>query len=63
MGDLRFDSEGDEFTRRSDSGTDFTGKLITWGFVSNRQEAEYVMIALAIGISLLAYFVYRSSTG
>ena len=66
MGDLRFDSDNaDEFRRPSsqEAGTDFTGKLVTWGIVSNRQQAEYLMIGLAIAIALLAYFVYSSSTG
>lgn len=65
MGDLRFDSEGDEFTRSpsQDAGRDFTGMLITWGLVSNRQQAEAVMIGLAIAIVIIAFFVYRSTTG
>ncbi len=62
MGDLRFDTEGDEFARPAsrDSGLDFTGMLIKWGLVANRQQAEYVMIGLAVVIALIAFFVYRS---
>lgn len=62
MGELRFDSEGDEFRRPegANSGRDFTGMLIKWGLVSNRQQAEYVMIGLAIVIAVVAFFVYRS---
>ncbi len=63
MGDLRFDSERDEFSRPESPKTDLTGMLITWGLVSNRQQAEYVMIGLAVVIALIAFFVYRSSTG
>ena len=63
MGDLRFDSEGDEFARPAseNSKSDLTGMFITWGLVSNRQQAEYLMIALAILIAVIAFFVYRST--
>ncbi len=62
MGDLNFDTEKDEFGRppSRDSGGDFTGKLITWGLVSTRQQAEYVMVGLAVAIVIIAFFVYRS---
>ncbi|MDO8576521.1 MAG: hypothetical protein Q7R90_04375 [bacterium] len=64
MGDLRFDSDQqDEFSRPAGqaSGGDLTGKLIAWGVVSNRQQAEYVMIGLAVLIAIIAFFVYRSA--
>jgi len=62
MGDLRFDTDQEEFTRPASptSGGDFTGKLVAWGLVSNRQQAEYVMIGLAVVIAIIAFFVYRS---
>ena len=62
MGDLRFDTDQEEFARpvSPTSGTDFTGMLVTWGLVSNRQQAEYVMIGLAVVIAIIAFFVYRS---
>ena len=63
MGELRFDSEGDEFARpvSQNAKTDLTGMFIQWGLVSNRQQAEYLMIALAIVIVIIAVFVYRST--
>jgi len=63
MSDVQFDQDGsNEFgTPPSSSGTDLTGKLIQWGIVSNRQQAEYVMIGLAVAVVIIAFFVYRSS--
>lgn len=66
MGDLRFDTDQqEEFGRPAGrpSGSDFAGKLVAWGLVSNRQQAEYVMIGLAILIAVVAFFVYRSTSG
>ncbi len=65
MGDLRFDTDQEEFTRppSMNSRRDFTGMLIAWGLVSNRQQAEYVMIGLAVVIAVIAFFVYRSTSG
>ena len=65
MGDLRFDSDQEEFSRPAGraSESDFTGKLVAWGIVSNRQQAEYVMIGLAVLIAIIAFFVYRSTSG
>ncbi|OGG78146.1 hypothetical protein A3F56_03645 [Candidatus Kaiserbacteria bacterium RIFCSPHIGHO2_12_FULL_55_13] len=66
MGDLRFDSDQqEEFgpPAARPSGSDLTGKLIAWGIVSNRQQAEYVMIGLAVLIAVIAFFVYRSTSG
>ena len=66
MGDLRFDSDQQEEFGRSagkTSGSDLTGKLIAWGIVSNRQQAEYVMIGVAILVAVVAFFVYRSASG
>ncbi len=63
MSDVQFQSDDQsEFgSPPSRSGTDLTGKLIKWGIVSSRQQAEYVMIGLAILIAILAFFVYRSA--
>lgn len=64
MGDLRFDSDQqEEFGRPAGNtpGGDLTGKLIAWGVVSSRQQAEYVMIGLAVLIAVIAFFVYRSA--
>ncbi len=63
MNDMQFQSDDqNEFgSPPSRSGTDLTGKLVTWGIVSSRQQAEYVMIGLAVLVALLAFFVYRSA--
>lgn len=66
MGDLRFDTDQqEEFGPPVGRplGDDFTGKLIAWGLVSNRQQAEYLMIGLAVAIAVIAFFVYRSTAG
>ena len=63
MADVEFnEDQADEFGRPpSRSSSDFTGKLIKWGLVSSRQEAEYVMIGIGIAVAVLAFFVYRST--
>jgi len=63
MADLQFDNQANEFGRPpvSDPGVDFTGKLIRWGFVSSRKEAEYALIAIAVLCLVAAYFVYKSA--
>jgi hypothetical protein len=63
MADLQFDNQGNEFGRPpvGQPGMDFTGKLISWGFVSSRKEAEYVLIAVAVLCLIAAYFVYQSA--
>jgi len=66
MGDLRFDSDQEDEFKRPESpaqGGDLTGKLIAWGLVSNRQQAEYLMMGLAVLITIVAFFVYRSANG
>lgn len=64
MSDMQFETDNaNEFGRPAEAGgLDLTGKLITWGLVSTRKEAEYVMIALAVVIAIIAFFVYRSSS-
>ena len=44
-------------------GADFTGKLIKWGFVSTRQEAQYALIGVAIVVLVLAYVLYGRLSG
>lgn len=63
MSDVQFnEDQAEEFGRPpARSGGDLTGKLIKWGFVSTRQEAEYVMIGIGIAVAVLAFFVYLST--
>ncbi len=37
-----------------------TGKLIQWGFVASREEANYVLIGIAVLAVLATIFVLRS---
>ena len=64
MGEMQFQTDDqNEFGRppQQSAGADLTGKLVTWGLVSNRQQAEYMMIGLAVLIAVIAFFVYRSA--
>jgi hypothetical protein len=66
MSEMQFDTEQqNEFGRppELEKGSDWTGKLIAWGFASNRQQAEYVMIAVGIVLLVVAYFLYRGIGG
>ena len=57
---IKFDTPADEFGRppQQSMGADITGKLIKWGFVATRQEAQYVLIGVAIVALVLAYVLY-----
>jgi len=61
MNEIQFEDKQDEFGAppQMNQGTDFTGKLIGWGLASNRQQAEYLMIGLAVVIIIISFFVYR----
>lgn len=58
---VRFENQGEEFgappTRSG--GFDMSDKLVTWGLVASRQEAQYVLIAIAVVIFIVAgYFLF-----
>ena len=65
MSDLQFDTGQNEFGRPPEqaSSFDLSGKLIQWGLVSNKQEASYVLIAVAVLALIGAYFLYSSLSG
>lgn len=65
MADLQFENQTNEFGRppEASGGFDITGKLISWGLVSNRKEAEYLLIGVAVVALLAAFFFYRSTAG
>ncbi len=66
MSDMQFNTEQqNEFGRPPEvsSGTDWTAKIISWGLASNRQQAEYVMIGIAVLALVLAFFLYRGLSG
>lgn len=62
---IKFDTPADEFGRppQQSMGADLTGKLIKWGFVSSRQEAQYVLGGIAVVAIILAIFLYRALSG
>jgi hypothetical protein len=60
---VQFENQGDEFGRppQRSGGFDLTGKLVQWGLVSSPQEAQYVLLAVAIVVVLIAgYFIFHS---
>jgi phosphate starvation-inducible membrane PsiE len=64
MGDVQFDQDNaNEFgappTVSSDSG--MTAMLIKWGLVSTEQEAQYVLIGVAVVALVLAFFLVKSA--
>jgi hypothetical protein len=63
---VRFENQGDEFGRPPQrAGTfDLTGKLVEWGLVKSNQEAQYVLLAVAVVLLLIAgYFIFHSGSG
>lgn len=64
MADVQFDSDQtNEFGKPPQQKADFASKIISWGLVSSRKQAEYAMIGLAIVIIIIAFFVYRAAGG
>jgi hypothetical protein len=65
MNDIRFDTQENEFgaPTQASQGFDLSGKLISWGLVSDRKQAEYVLIFVAIGALVLSYVAYKALTG
>lgn len=64
-GQVQFQTDNqNEFGRPpSDTSTDLTGKMVAWGLVSTRTEAQYVMIGVAILGFVGAFFFFFSSVG
>ncbi|MBI5644716.1 hypothetical protein HY970_01325 [Candidatus Kaiserbacteria bacterium] len=62
MSDLQFDTPDNEFGRPPEAkpGFDITGKLVEWGLVSSRQEAQYVLIGVGVLALIAAFFFMRS---
>lgn len=65
MSDIEFNTNPDEFGRppQAAPSTDITGKLVEWGLAGDRKQAEYVLIAAAVLVLLLAFVAYRSLSG
>lgn len=62
---IKFDTPADEFGRppQESAGSDITGKLVQWGFVATRQEAQYALVGVAAIALIVAYFLYRGVSG
>lgn len=61
---VQFENQGQEFGKPPvESGPDFTSKLVSWGLVSSRQEAQYVMIGIAVLAIVVAVFFFARSAG
>ena len=62
---VQFESQGDEFGRPPQRGGSFdlTSKLVQWGLVKSEQEAQYVLIAVAVIVFLIAGFLIFHSGG
>jgi len=63
---VHFDSQGDEYGAppQRAAGFDLTGKLVTWGLVSTPQEAQYVLIGIAVlAVVIAGYLLIGSVSG
>ena len=62
---VRFENQGDEYGPAPvrSGGFDLRGMLVRWGLVSSTQEAEYVLIAVAVVALLIAAFFFFRGTG
>lgn len=57
---VRFENQGDEYggpPARS-QGFDLTGKLVQWGLVKSPQEAQYVLLAIAVLAFVIAGYFF-----
>lgn len=64
-GEMQFEDVGEEFGAPPErtSGFDIPGKLLLWGVVSSRQQAEYVLVVIVILVVLLAGYFFFGSLG
>ncbi|OGG56145.1 hypothetical protein A3D71_03000 [Candidatus Kaiserbacteria bacterium RIFCSPHIGHO2_02_FULL_55_20] len=65
MSEMQFQTDNqNEFGRPPEaSGSDISGMLIKWGIASSRQQAEYVLIGIAVAVFVIAAFIYFSGSG
>lgn len=65
MNDLRFDTEQNEFgtPTHSDGGLDLAGRMVSWGFASDRRQAEYVLLTIVVIAIIASFFAYRMFAG
>ncbi|MBI4088083.1 hypothetical protein HY418_01735 [Candidatus Kaiserbacteria bacterium] len=60
--EVRFENQGEEFGRPPQEavGFDLAGKMVQWGLVASRKEAEYVLIGVGVVALLIAIFIFWS---
>lgn len=66
MADMQFEDQTNEFGAppQQSAGFDLTGKLVDWGLVSSTEEAQYVLIGVAVVAFLAAaFFIFHSGGG
>lgn len=65
MSEMRFEDQQNEFGRppAPPVGFDISGRLVTWGIASSRQQAEYILAAIGVLVLAIAIFVYIGSSG
>lgn len=65
MSEMQFNTEQEnEFGRppQVSESASWSAKLVSWGLASNRQQAEYIMIAAVVLAALIAaYFIFGGS--
>jgi hypothetical protein len=61
---IQFNTPGSEFQPPAPRPQqyDISAKLIGWGLVKTRQEAEYVLIAAGVVALLMAFFLFRGAS-
>ncbi len=60
MSEMQFDTPDDEFGRPPEQkpGIDIMGKLVSWGLAKDRQQAQYVLLGVAVVAIVLALIIY-----
>ena len=63
MGDIQFNDGTQEFgpppSTQHTGSTDLTGKIVTWGLASSRQQAQTILIVvLVVALLGIAYFMF-----
>ncbi|MEY4747688.1 MAG: hypothetical protein RLZZ416_737 [Candidatus Parcubacteria bacterium] len=60
---IQFDTDNQsEFTRAAaPEGFDLSGKLIDWGLVTNRQQAQYALTGVLVVVLMITFYVVWTS--
>jgi hypothetical protein len=66
MADIQFDTNPSEFGTppQGKPGWDLTGQIVSLGLAKTREQAEYLLIGVAVlAIIIAAYFLFHSGGG